>query len=120
MTREDLNPCPFCGGEAAWEDIPAGEDIENAGASYITCTRCWACTRLEFGRKENLASSWNSRATAGELQALIDENERLREANGILEDALQEVGDDYPGSSCQEWCQQQVKAARAALSPNPD
>lgn len=52
-----------------------------------------------------------------DILALIDENERLREANDILEDALQEVGDDYPGSSCQEWCQQQVKAARAALNP---
>lgn len=38
------------------------------------------------------------------------------EANGILEDALQEVGDDYPGSNCQSWCQQQVKEARATLS----
>lgn len=54
------------------------------------------------------------------IRALIDENARLREANGILEDALQEVGDDYPGSSCQQWCQHQVKAARAALSPNPE
>jgi hypothetical protein len=44
---------------------------------------------------------------------------RLREANGILEDALQEVGDDYPGSTCQEWCQQQVKLARAALGDWP-
>lgn len=55
-----------------------------------------------------------------DILALIDENARLREANGILEDALQEVGDDYPGSSCQQWCQHQVKAARAALSPNPE
>ncbi len=54
------------------------------------------------------------------LDAEEAENARLREANGILEDALQEVGDDYPGSSCQQWCQHQVKAARAALSPNPD
>ena len=38
------------------------------------------------------------------------------EANGILEDALQEVGDDYPGSNCQSWCQQQVKEARAILA----
>jgi hypothetical protein len=37
-------------------------------------------------------------------------------ANGILEDALQEVGDDYPGSNCQSWCQQQVKEARAILA----
>lgn len=53
---------------------------------------------------------------ADEITRLQAEVERMREANGILEDALQEVGDDYPGSSCQEWCQQQVKAARAALT----
>lgn len=40
----------------------------------------------------------------------------LEEANGILEDALREVGDDYPGSSCQAWCQQQVKLARAIIA----
>lgn len=40
---------------------------------------------------------------------------RMRAANGILEDGLQEVGDDYPGSSCQEWCQHQIKQARTAL-----
>ena len=52
---------------------------------------------------------------SAELEAERALSDRMREANGILEDALQEVGDDYPGSSCQEWCQQQVKAARAAL-----
>jgi cell division septum initiation protein DivIVA len=51
---------------------------------------------------------------------LVAEVERLREANSILEDALQEVGDDYPGSSCQEWCQQQVRAARHALGDTHD
>ena len=60
--------------------------------------------------------------TAYEAAAVIADlrarNEALREANGILEDALQEVGDDYPGSSCQEWCQQRVKAARAFLAAN--
>ena len=55
-------------------------------------------------------------AMADENAALKAEVARLREANGILEDGLQEVGDDYPGSSCQEWCQQQVRAARAALA----
>lgn len=55
------------------------------------------------------------------LAAIADlraRNEALVKANGILEDALQEVGDDYPGSSCQEWCQQRVKAARAFLAAN--
>lgn len=54
-----------------------------------------------------------------QTEAQAAEIARLREANGILEDALQEVGDDYPGSSCQEWCRQQVKVARAALDARP-
>lgn len=49
------------------------------------------------------------------IEALQAEVVRLREANGILEDALQEAGDDYPGSNMQEWCIQQVKTARQAL-----
>lgn len=52
---------------------------------------------------------------APRISELEAEVERLREAVGILEDGLQEVGDDYPGSSCQEWCQHQIKQARAAL-----
>jgi len=52
-----------------------------------------------------------------ETQA-ADRIERLVEAFGILEDALQEVGDDYPGSGLQEWCQQQVRFARFALEGN--
>lgn len=51
-----------------------------------------------------------------ERDVLKAENERLREENGILEDALQEVGDDYPGSYCQKWCVQQIKRARDALA----
>ena len=54
-----------------------------------------------------------------ERASMAAEIERLREANGILEDGLQEVGDDYPGSSCQEWCQHQIKMARAALEIKP-
>ena len=54
------------------------------------------------------------------IEALEAEVARLVEANGILEDALQEAGDDYPGSSMQEWCQQQVKSARQALKGSTD
>lgn len=43
------------------------------------------------------------------VKPLVD---ALREAFNILEDALQEAGDDYPGSKMQEWCQQQVQHAR--------
>lgn len=52
---------------------------------------------------------------ADRIEALVKERDRYRDAVGILEDALQEAGDDYPGSSMQQWCQQQVRAARAAL-----
>ena len=65
------------------------------------------------------AYAWNSRELCGKaadrIEALQAEVAGLVEANGILEDALQEAGDDYPGSSMQEWCQQQVKTARQAL-----
>ena len=58
----NLKPCPFCGGEAERIDIPAEhDDIENAGASCIQCSRCVASTALHFDRKENLESSWNDR-----------------------------------------------------------
>lgn len=66
----------------------------------------WCSNKLPCARYE---------AQAAEIERLTAEIERLRAANGILEDGLQEVGDDYPGSSCQEWCQHQIKMARAAL-----
>jgi hypothetical protein len=36
-----------------------------------------------------------------QLDALYAENERLKAA-------LKKVGDDYPGSSCQQWCYEQA------------
>lgn len=57
-------------------------------------------------------------AAADAIADLRARNDALVEANGVLEDALQEVGDDYPGSSCQQWCQQQVKRAREIVSAN--
>jgi Lar family restriction alleviation protein len=56
-----LLPCPFCGGGATRHDIEAREDVDNAGASYIECDGCGACTQLHFDRKENLLDSWNRR-----------------------------------------------------------
>lgn len=55
-----LMPCPFCGGEA--ERITIGDDEpNNAGGDVICCTRCQASSHVEFGRKENLVSIWNTR-----------------------------------------------------------
>jgi len=61
-TMTDLLPCPFCGAPAQRCDVPADIEDENAGASYIECSRCAVCTALHFDRKENLDRSWNDRA----------------------------------------------------------
>ena len=58
---EELLPCPFCGGDA--QRFTIGEDEpNNAGGDVISCTRCGASSHVEFGRKENLVSRWNTRA----------------------------------------------------------
>ena len=44
---------------------------------------------------------------------------RIEAALRQCADDLQEVGDDYPGSSCQMWCRQKANDARAALAPTP-
>lgn len=68
---ERLAPCPFCGGSARRFTIGADEP-SNAGGDVISCCRCGASSHVEFGRKENLVSSWNRR---DEIEAL-----RAREA----------------------------------------
>lgn len=57
----DLLRCPMCGGKAERVDVPPEAEDENAGASFIACTRCNLSTGLAFDRKENLISSWNDR-----------------------------------------------------------
>jgi hypothetical protein len=60
------------------------------------------------------------KATSGRVgvQRIIDlerQVARLKDAFDVLEDALQEAGDDYPGSSMQAWCVQQIKRAREII-----
>ena len=54
-----LEACPFCGGEAERLELT---DAGNEGGSVICCKRCQANSHVEFGRKENLVSAWNTRA----------------------------------------------------------
>lgn len=75
-----LLPCPFCGGTARRCDVPADIDDDNAGASYIECSKCQACTALHFDRKENLERSWNDRAGTSVLHIEAARAEARREA----------------------------------------
>lgn len=60
-----LEPCPFCGGEA---EIIHIEEGENAGGSCVCCTRCNASGNVEFGFKENYVSNWNRRVERDALR----------------------------------------------------
>jgi len=67
QSKIDLLPCPFCGGEAERIDI---EDGDNAGGSCIHCTRCDACSNVEFEFKEHFISNWNRRALPNAVEVL--------------------------------------------------
>ena len=113
----ELKPCPFCGGTNIRFDEHRGEGRRMHSGETVWSMCCYDCG-VAFPnryRRELLEDAWNARVDADRIEALQAEVARLREACGILEDALQEAGDDYPGSSMQEWCQQQVKTARQAL-----
>ncbi|WP_432761146.1 Lar family restriction alleviation protein [Salmonella enterica] len=62
LDKDELLPCPFCGGKARQVTIEQGDD-PNFGGDVITCTECGASSHVEFGFKENLKSAWNSRAS---------------------------------------------------------
>jgi hypothetical protein len=54
-------------------------------------------------------------ALCAEVEAVMGENERLRLALGRASNALRTVGDDYPGSSCHDWCHRAADDADTAL-----
>lgn len=65
--HEALKPCPFCGAPAKCCSI-GDDDPSNAGGDVIVCTRCQASSHVEFGRKENLVSRWNTRVSTPEVE----------------------------------------------------
>lgn len=56
-----LDPCPFCGGEAERLELT---DEDNFGGSVICCKQCGASSSVHFDRKENLEDGWNRRVQA--------------------------------------------------------
>lgn len=78
-----LKPCPFCGGKA--KIIECKENI-NIGGSVIECSKCMASSHVEFGFKENLKSSWNTRANEAEIR-----NKALEEAAKAMKPILRSM-----------------------------
>lgn len=110
----DLKPC-WCGGAARRVDID--DESENAGASFIECTRCGNTTNLEFGRKENLLDRWNTRPREDALQAEV---EMLREALRPFVEQFTGIEDLAAGDQLHVWIKADtIINARAAYGEKP-
>ena len=106
-----LAPCPFCGAPSEIVHIDEGE---LAGGSCVTCTRCLACSNVEFEFKENFVSNWNRRATEADLRAEV---ERLRALAGTAIDQWESfVESDYAGTGMYDGMIADIMGARAALA----
>jgi Lar family restriction alleviation protein len=73
-----LKPCPFCGGEAEWnqcEGDPLNLNDPMAGANWIECLKCGASTNLRYSLMDDcrplLGEQWNRRVAA----AIAEKNE---------------------------------------------
>lgn len=125
----ELKPCPFCGGKAKRGDYPTEPWIENAGASYIECTKCGASTALHFDRKENLISSWNDRASLAQAEGhlkdgAVSKGWKLVPASPTktMIDAAYAAHDAYEASNGDAaWCglYSAYRAMIAAATPSP-
>jgi Lar family restriction alleviation protein len=90
MTSTDqveLLPCPFCGGEAKRFTI-GDDEPNNAGGDVICCTRCQASSHVEFGRKENLVSLWNTRAAI----AAVGDEWRTEPTEAMIDAGMKAAG----------------------------
>ena len=135
MSDEKLKPCPFCGGEAKRFTI-GDDEPNNAGGDCIGCTKCGASSHVEFGRKENLVSRWNTRPSivpssevVERLRSLVEESLyhlRLDKAAKAYHEkalaALEAIGSSTveDGLIDEEWEQwMRDQEARAALASQP-
>jgi len=54
---DTLKPCPFCGGEAAFNEDPHPE----CEGFWINCTQCKASTGTHYEHVDDMVSAWNLR-----------------------------------------------------------
>ena len=113
MENNDLGRSPQAGrATLASPQTPTGlGQSESIPSALREFTNFLDAPDLGKDKRRLMAIQWANKHRST-IKAMLSKLERLEEANGILEDALQEAGDDYPGSSMQAWCRQQVRRAR--------
>lgn len=58
MTNNELKPCPFCGGEASFEQHKMRDfDVM---VYYVRCCRC-GCSTSRYVERSPAATMWNTR-----------------------------------------------------------
>jgi Lar family restriction alleviation protein len=90
--REALLPCPFCGGNAAFQEVHEPDSINDNGV-YIECSNamCGATTQLRFGEAhEPLAEMWNRRAALAAAPPVAERDEALRPRRGFSDPMFQQ------------------------------
>jgi hypothetical protein len=103
----------------AAEELSTGDTFKAAGATYVTAgiNVDNHYNRIEcYGRDEDDAEALRDRILAALRYTptpVENEREALRQA---VQDLLT-VGNDYPGSSCQQWCTERARAAWSVLEP---
>lgn len=70
MSEIKLLPCPFCGGEAEFDDI------HNPAVNKIICTKCGMHTGLHLTSKRGVAQIWNTRKP---MERIIERIENARQ-----------------------------------------
>lgn len=75
-----IKPCPFCGGEAVFNEDPHPE----CEGFWINCTQCKASTGTHYEHVEDMVSAWNLRnpiAVIAPLTPLVEALEMVRDAD---------------------------------------
>jgi len=117
MEQVELEPCPFCGGEAQWDCMTSNEQYECTEWSP-ECPKCGATVILDRTcGKHEAAAAWNTRTND---QAKNEEIARLREALELAANRMQRLSLELPFSTAEryeaeEWAQE----ARHELKDKP-
>lgn len=93
--RPDLEPCPFCGGEAAFGTTSYSEKTvkengwKQAVFHHVNCISCGATSRGLVGQENHFkaAFAWNRRRPAGDPAQLARLETRLSEAEEVIDGA---------------------------------